>query len=858
MRVSTRIEAYSCKAISREKKLFRLIENDILTDLNLNTSKSPPEFYNSIIKSSFGPLDQKNSIKTLWLIIATLNIAFPDHDFSNLNHENFLREENPKLVLANLTSALTHLRSSSGTGGGQDGNGANGGNGNGMGMGIAPAMPLASMGLNLGIGMVTGMGTGSSMGQTGNGSSVGASGSGVGSSKSDNFRGYSSSVPTNAQSHGHGHASSSSSSTLTVNPTGSKKGSSSSSIGRGASNSPKANHKTLPSTSEVKTGPNTRKGRSGSTSASAIAIPDKGTSANTSSGHSNSKKKQTPPMSHITLVSKLRNDLDGSYDVPTHPLLRQVLDPIIDLSECEVYSYTPDLDSDPHAYQSDEEEEDDEDEEDGDSEDNYGEGGGYDDAPDMDFDETDYTESIQGNNEPGLNAVERMAEQHGWDMNMDGVVEGAPSSSVPGTPKQAEGNGNGTASRPTSQHKKRLGGNGNAPSSSSKKNKFKSSRTTSISGGKEEKTNGGNNNNNSIFANSTRGAIFQYGSLDDYHFGGHHQDPQQEQEAHRGTNRGRSIGGGGSMAEEDEDNGGLLWSSNYFFYNKKMKRILFVSCWGRKIGKQFSPSNSILARGSAGGFGGGIGSGVGHGNPLNAYRKQQQEYQHQYQEQQHLLNQSNIASSKHGKVTINLNRASSHGLGSNSNEQSFGIDENRHDGQPLLQSRGKGTVTGSSSSSSALTNAIRAGSSIQPGTTITDNTAKSFSSPPPIKNASTVFPSSPFPRLDNRRDNDMPPMIRESSNSSTNNSSNNNINNNTSASKSTQMQQQNSGTAMTPATPTTGTRKSAARGSHSHRPNKRRAAAGVAGTGNEIGNASPDVGSPASTVAARRRSVVGQ
>lgn len=41
--------------------------------------------------------------------------------------------------------------------------------------------------------------------------------------------------------------------------------------------------------------------------------------------------------------------------IPTNPFLRQVLDPIIDLAECEVFSYTPDMDSDPHAAESDDE-----------------------------------------------------------------------------------------------------------------------------------------------------------------------------------------------------------------------------------------------------------------------------------------------------------------------------------------------------------------------------------------------------------------------------------------------------------------------------------------------------------------------
>ena len=41
----------------------------------------------------------------------------------------------------------------------------------------------------------------------------------------------------------------------------------------------------------------------------------------------------------------------------THPTLYQCLDEQIKLSECEVYSYTPDMEFDPHANDSDEEDE---------------------------------------------------------------------------------------------------------------------------------------------------------------------------------------------------------------------------------------------------------------------------------------------------------------------------------------------------------------------------------------------------------------------------------------------------------------------------------------------------------------------
>ncbi|KAK9898087.1 Maf1 regulator, partial [Cystobasidium minutum MCA 4210] len=301
LRVSTRIEAYSCKAIARERKLYKTLEHDLLSDLTLSTSISPPEHHHSLINSAFGPLDRKSSRKTLWLLIATLNIAFSDHDFSTLSAEEFVKEENPRIVLASLTSALSHLRSSNG----QD---------------TTPAMPLV-------------------------------------------LDGY---------------------------------------------------------------------------------------------GRTN------PPISHTMLLTKLRNELDGTYEVPTNLLLKQVLDPIIDLNECEVYSYTPDLDSDPHAYQSEDEEEEEDEDSEGDDADEMGAAGGgagYDDA---------------GRHSDGL------------DMDLDDDED----------------------------------------------------------------------DSNPYYTTATSMQKMQADAM------------QWEMDGLENDN-------------DEADNGGLLWSSNYFFYNRKMKRILFVSCWGR-------------------------------------------------------------------------------------------------------------------------------------------------------------------------------------------------------------------------------------------------------------------------------------
>ena len=44
-------------------------------------------------------------------------------------------------------------------------------------------------------------------------------------------------------------------------------------------------------------------------------------------------------------------------------------------------------------------------------------------------------------------------------------------------------------------------------------------------------------------------------------------------------------------ADDEDETGGLLWSNNYFFYNRKLRRIVFVTCWGRKVGNApFAPA----------------------------------------------------------------------------------------------------------------------------------------------------------------------------------------------------------------------------------------------------------------------------
>ena len=105
--VHTRIEAYSCKNIKRDKKLFRALE----TAYNDEVSHSPPlpsfmAMDREPDMTPFGPMKEHSSRKTLYLLIAALNVAFPDHDFSDVRPIHFSREESGATVLNALSTTL--------------------------------------------------------------------------------------------------------------------------------------------------------------------------------------------------------------------------------------------------------------------------------------------------------------------------------------------------------------------------------------------------------------------------------------------------------------------------------------------------------------------------------------------------------------------------------------------------------------------------------------------------------------------------------------------------------------------------------------------------------------------------------
>ncbi|KAF9223522.1 Maf1-domain-containing protein [Gyrodon lividus] len=103
--VHTRIEAYSCKNIKRDKKLFKSLEHAYNDELS-HSPPLPSWLDHEPEETPFGPMDKHASRKTLYLLIATLNIAFPDHEFSDVRPAHFNKEKSGASVLNSLSTTL--------------------------------------------------------------------------------------------------------------------------------------------------------------------------------------------------------------------------------------------------------------------------------------------------------------------------------------------------------------------------------------------------------------------------------------------------------------------------------------------------------------------------------------------------------------------------------------------------------------------------------------------------------------------------------------------------------------------------------------------------------------------------------
>ncbi|EGF80422.1 hypothetical protein BATDEDRAFT_35104 [Batrachochytrium dendrobatidis JAM81] len=108
-RIFGRIEAYSCKNTGEDKKLKHHIESKYSEEANLG---SPDASMSPILTpvSPYGPLAQLTSRKTLFYLLATLNAAYPDYDFSDVKPEYLTKIPTVGLVVNSVNNMLlVHL-----------------------------------------------------------------------------------------------------------------------------------------------------------------------------------------------------------------------------------------------------------------------------------------------------------------------------------------------------------------------------------------------------------------------------------------------------------------------------------------------------------------------------------------------------------------------------------------------------------------------------------------------------------------------------------------------------------------------------------------------------------------------------
>jgi len=101
--VNGSVEAYSCKTVGSDRKLYKEIEHQI------SMSKSPKvmEIENAPLSvSPFGPLTESASKKTFMYLIATLNASYFDYDFSQATPDQFRKEPNRHMITNSINTTL--------------------------------------------------------------------------------------------------------------------------------------------------------------------------------------------------------------------------------------------------------------------------------------------------------------------------------------------------------------------------------------------------------------------------------------------------------------------------------------------------------------------------------------------------------------------------------------------------------------------------------------------------------------------------------------------------------------------------------------------------------------------------------
>mmetsp|Transcript_47035 Transcript_47035/g.110819 ORF Transcript_47035/g.110819 Transcript_47035/m.110819 type:complete len:233 (-) Transcript_47035:1404-2102(-) len=107
--VQGRLEIYSCKLASSEKRLASSLDRQLVQDLG-----TPEEggWNQSISPASASPLGSMNEVHTRKLLInmiLTLNNTFADYDFRDLKPEDFVREASLEMVMNSVNSKMSRV-----------------------------------------------------------------------------------------------------------------------------------------------------------------------------------------------------------------------------------------------------------------------------------------------------------------------------------------------------------------------------------------------------------------------------------------------------------------------------------------------------------------------------------------------------------------------------------------------------------------------------------------------------------------------------------------------------------------------------------------------------------------------------
>ncbi|KAL1920438.1 uncharacterized protein VTP21DRAFT_815 [Calcarisporiella thermophila] len=94
------------KSAGSDKRLYKQLEMRYIEEMA--RSASPEDHFRHIV-SPFGPMNEASSRKTLFFLIATLNAAFPDYDFSDAKPEEFSKQPSVPMVMNSVQTTLFNL-----------------------------------------------------------------------------------------------------------------------------------------------------------------------------------------------------------------------------------------------------------------------------------------------------------------------------------------------------------------------------------------------------------------------------------------------------------------------------------------------------------------------------------------------------------------------------------------------------------------------------------------------------------------------------------------------------------------------------------------------------------------------------